>query len=275
MKIKSNILKEFIKEIQYNNRNPQDIRALELLDDISTNPEIVIEVGTSLYRCRVVSQGDEINTEENFYGYNAKESFVPPAKLTKDLRANYKYIPYLYCANDPYIALVEVRPRLGSLVSVATIINQEKIRLLDFTIQKKPSKMSSAKKNLFLDLSILFSTPITDDDNVIDYIPTQYIAEYVKNKGYDGIAFSSSLTPEVNENSPEKYNVVVFNYQKCKAIKSNVFKVKSINIQSEQADNSFEKIDIRSFHEEEMYEIDDALNKIIDIQNSLINAGKL
>jgi len=263
LSIKSKFLREFIKEIQYNNRNPKDTKALELLDDISTNPEIVINMNTSLYRSRIVSDESKINKEKNFYGYNAKDSFIPPAKLTKDLRANYRYIPYLYCANHSYIALVETRPRMGALVSVATIVNDEPIRLLDFTIQNKPSKMSEAKKNLFLDLSTLFSTPVTNDDDILDYIPTQFIAEYAKNIGYDGIAFSSSLTPYVNKNNPDRYNIVIFNYNKCRVIKSNTVKIMNVDIECMQIDDDTVKLNTKSFIEEQ-------LDEIIGIQNEYI-----
>ena len=263
MKIKSKILRDFIKEIQYQNRNPKDTKALELLDDISTNPEIVLEKDSSLYRCRIITDKSKVGKERDFYGYGAKESFVPPANLTRDLRANYKYIPYLYCSNHPYISLVEVRPRLGTLVSVATIVNNEPIRLLDFTITKKPSKMTETKQNFFSDLSTLYSTPIANDDDALDYIPTQFIAEYVKNKGYDGIAFSSSLTPDINKKYPNRFNIVIFNYEKCNVIKSNVIEIEGINIEGKQIDIG-DKIDIRSFVEEELDEIHSYSQKIIN-----------
>ena len=70
MNLKSLYLRQFIQEIQYHNRNPKDIKALELLDDISTNPEIVIETNSLLYRCRIVADRKCIGKEKNFYGYN-------------------------------------------------------------------------------------------------------------------------------------------------------------------------------------------------------------
>ena len=264
MNLKSKYLREFINEIQYHNRNPKDITALELLDDISTNPEIVIEKNSLLYRCRIVLNKNEVEKTKGFHGYNAEGSFVPPPKDTRDMRANYRYIPYLYCANNPYISLVEVRPSLGSLVSVATIEVKEPIRLLDFTVQQKPSQMTDAKKNLFLDLSMLYSSPVSNTDDILDYIPTQYIAEYVKSKGYDGIAFSSSLVPEINEQRPERFNIVIFNYNKCFAKKSNLISVSGVEIRCEQIDNDASRLDICNLTEE-------MVDEIISIQDSIIN----
>ena len=195
--LKSRLLKDFVSEIQYVNRNPKDVRVLQLLDELATNPEIILLPGDKLYRCRNIRNANDINKEPGFFGYNSKDSFVAPANLTKDMRANYKYIPYLYCANHPYIALVEVRPRLSSFVSVATIEVQERLALLDFTMRNIPKKMMETKQNLFSDLSYLFSKPVAFEDDTLDYIPTQYIAEYAKGLGYDGIVFESSLTPEL------------------------------------------------------------------------------
>jgi len=252
--IRSKILKGFIKEIQYNNRNPKDIRALELLNDISTNPERNLSNGTILFRSRVINDDKETNKESGFFGFDSRNSFVPPSKVTKDLRANYRYIPYLYCSNHPYTAIIEVRPRLSAHVSLASIQVNSNIRLLDFTMQNISSKMSDAKKNLFYDLSYLYSKPIADDDDIIDYIPTQYIAEYVKNLGYDGIAYKSSLTPELEGQDVEKYpeldryNIVVFNYKKCAPIKSNKFEVTFNMLECQQIDDDKNTIEIYPPH---------------------------
>ncbi len=263
MNLKSRHLKAFINEIQYNNRNPRDIKALELLDDISTNSERILYPSDKLYRCRIIKDDNAINKEKNFYGYNAKDSFVPPANVTSDMRANYRYIPYLYCANHPYTAVVEVRPRLGSRVSVATIEIDAPIRLLDFTMLNISSKMSEVKQNLFYDLSELYSKPITDEDDTLDYIPTQYIAEYAKYLGYDGIAHKSSLTPEMNKISLDRYNVVIFNYKKCKPVRSNVFEVVSNTVELKKCDSSNDRFFIESLFDEQ-------LGEMLSIQKQLI-----
>lgn len=248
-KLKSKLLKQFIEEILYQNRNPRDVRVLDLLKESSTNPERIFMPKDKLFRCRLVTSGSKVEEEKGFWGLTAKESFIPPILYTKDMRANYKYIPYLYCANHPYTALIEVRPRIGSLVSVATIEVVEKIKLLDFTQHTNPKNMSEAKRNLFSDLSYLYSKPVASEDDTLDYIPTQYIAEYVKNLGYDGIAYESSLTPELKTQDltshPELdcYNVVIFNYKKCSPAKSNLVKVIEQYVECKQADEDKE-IDI-------------------------------
>lgn len=248
--IRSKYLKEFIDEIQYRNRNPQDIKVLDLLKDLSTNPERIIPIGTRLYRCRIIHDVSKVEKEHGFFGYGKRDSFVPPPNATRDLRANYRYIPYLYCANHPYTALVEVRPRLGADVSVATITTNEELTLLDFTLKNIPKRMTDAKLNLFADLSMLYSKPVTSDDDILDYIPTQFVAEYAKRLGYDGIAFRSSLTPEVDNQdvhehqTMDRYNIVVFNYQKCEPTASNIVNVTRNYLECEQTDKDANRIDV-------------------------------
>lgn len=245
---RSRLLKKFIDEIQFTNRNPENTKILELLDELDTNPERVVKTGTILYRCRIITDSNSLGTEKGFFGYGKKGSFVPPIKSTRDMRANYRYIPYLYCANHPYTALVEVRPRLGAKVSVAKINVKEKLTLLDFTMKNASERITDTKYNLLSELSILFSKPVTTDDDILDYIPTQYIAEYAKKLGYDGIAFRSSLTPELDEVSTridenyDRYNIVVFNYDKCEAIASNVVNVTRNQITCRQTDSDVNKL---------------------------------
>lgn len=245
---KSRILDDFISEIKYKNRNPKDIRALELLSEIKSNSEIELPAGFSMYRARIIHnhEKDMLNKHSGFYGFDAENSYVPPPEKASDMRANYRYIPYLYCSNNAYISIAEVRPQIGSEVSVATIMAKQTIKLLDFTLQNSPKKkMIAAKRNLFHELSVLYSAPITEDDDTIEYIPTQFIAEYVKNLGYDGIAFSSSQTPDVNDANLPRYNIVLFHYNKAEAMKSNVVTVTNKIIEIEETDGE-EDLDVRN-----------------------------
>lgn len=249
-KVRSDELQNFIDEIQYKNRNPKDTKVLKLLDEIDTNPVRKIDSGTHIYRSRIIENEDEIGNKDGFLGYGSNESFVPPAKVTRDLRANYRYIPYLYCSNLPYISLVEVRPRIGSDVSIATINVKSSLELLDFTIKKHSSNLPYQKRILFEDLSMLFSKPVKSGDDTLDYIPTQYIAEYVKKLNYDGIVYRSSLTPELDDSDHDSdaeidgYNIVVFNYDKCEPIGSNVVTVTHNYVECEQTDGDKHELDI-------------------------------
>lgn len=249
-KYKSKLLSSFVDNIQRINRNPQkdDARVIQIIDDISTNPERHILKGTKLFRCRIIHSGSNLYGKSPFYGFGADDSLAPPWKRATDMRASYRYIPYLYCANHPYLSLVEVRPRIGAKVSVAEINVKKDITLLDFTAKKKPKGMDITKQNLFHDLSLLYSKPVTEDDEVIDYIPTQYIAEYAKRLGYDGITYMSSLTPEINESGLDRFNIVIFDYKTvCDVVRANVVEVQENNVECENVDGDSDPIKVESY----------------------------
>lgn len=253
IKYKSNLLRKFVEDIQRKNRNPQidDTRVIQLIDKTETNPERIIVAGTKLYRCRIIHSDSRLCGESPYYGFGADDSLAPPWKSATDMRASYRYIPYLYCANHPYLSLVEVRPRIGVKVNVAEILVKKDITLLDFTAKIKPKGMDEAKQNLFHDLSLLYSKPVSEDDDVIDYIPTQYIAEYAKRLGYSGIVYMSSLTPEINESDLDRFNVVIFDYKSvCEVVKTNVVEVYENNVECQNVDEDHDPIVVENYSSE-------------------------
>jgi len=52
-------------------------------------------------------------------------------------------------------------------------------------------------------ISVLFSKPYSPNEAEKDYLPTQYIAEYIKNKGFKGVKYESA----VNDNG---FNICFF-----------------------------------------------------------------
>lgn len=64
-----------------------------------------------------------------------------------------------------------------------------------------------------------------------DYLPTQYICEFIRKIGFEGIKFKSSV-------SNDGYNILLFDTrQDCKKydiIESRVYSVKNINIEAEE-----------------------------------------
>jgi len=129
-----------------------------------------------------------------------------------------------------------VRPRLGAEVSIAIIEVDSEMEILDFDNENESYIKDKVKQNLFNNLSQLFSKPVTSDDDIIDYIPTQYIAEYVKKLGYAGLKYRSSLVTSVPDDIFRYSNIVIFDYKKCKPIKSNVYRITSVIMDCENAD---------------------------------------
>ncbi len=161
---------------------------------------------------------------------------VPSAQATAG-RMNPSGISVFYGAISEKTAVAEVRPFVGSLVIVGQFYPSRPLRLLDLTRIGvgfagsifDPGYADRASYLAFLqDFHSLIARPIQPQDEPLEYIPTQAVAEYVANVlHFDGILYGSAqlgtvpgdsddVDPyvEMHELTSEElgnYNLVLFN----------------------------------------------------------------
>jgi len=112
-----------------------------------------------------------------------------------------------------------VRPYLNTKVSVAEIKEvTESLTVVNFTYESR-EKFDGFEQYLMALIILEFAEP--SDSNIANYIPTQYIAEFIKTLGFDGIRFQSSLYKS-------GHNLTIFNYEKCRARCSKLYKIEDI-----------------------------------------------
>ena len=162
-----------------------------------------------------------------FKGWNKKDSGAPPADYIGNGRANPDHIRYLYLSEDPVTPVYEVRPIIGDTVSVAKFKLQKEVRLYDLTFDIHDIENDEVVElpRLYNTIGAMFSRPYNGDAS--KYLPTQYIAEEIKNMGFDGLRFRSSL-------NKDGYNVVLFNPDDCIAISSDLVEVKGIALKLDE-----------------------------------------
>jgi hypothetical protein len=184
-------------ELQHENRffpkNAIDtIQLMDLLDYLAmakvNNPK-------KLYRARVN------RTSQSF---SFSEMGKPPKEKALDGRANPKGIPYFYGASDEKTAIAETRPYKSEVVCVGEFRLGKKTNIIDIRDPKKtisPFGLDDDSLTLlyrehmpFLGhLSTALSIPVLPYKKDLEYLPTQYLCELIKDKNFDGIAFKSSL----------------------------------------------------------------------------------
>jgi hypothetical protein len=74
-------------------------------------------------------------------------------------------------------------------------------------------------------LSRELSQPIDPKAADIDYLPTQYLTELIRNEGYDGVVYKSAMYPGGR-------NLVLFSPDKAKAMNVEYVVIKNINYQT-------------------------------------------
>lgn len=132
------------------------------------------------------------------------ELSAPPAWAAASGRMNAKGISVFYGATTPEIALAEVRPPVGSSVALARFEIIRPLRLLDLAALGDvlergsifdPQYAHRLGRMMFLrTLSRRMSRPVMPDDQEMEYLPTQAIADYLSTEGQvplDGILFPS------------------------------------------------------------------------------------
>lgn len=149
-------------------------------------------------------------------------------------RANSKGIPHLYVATDKETAMAEVRPWLGAILTVAHLKTTRDLKILDFSVEhgnnnfklkfifEEPSR-EEIIKSVWSDIDNAYSKPTKASDLKSEYAPTQIISEFVRSKGYDGIAYKSSLA--------EGHNICLFDLDSAEIVKCDLFKPTAIKFE--------------------------------------------
>ncbi len=156
-----------------------------------------IHKDTVLYRCRI---------SPNKETFSSSEMGRPPCEKATPGRANPRGISYLYLALEEETAISEVRPYIGDLISVATFRLTKDLKIIDLEniVIKRPVKYGHNLSEVIKYLDFLrklgefLEKPINPLRTEIDYLPTQYLCEYIKHLGYDGVRYRSSLNKGSN-----------------------------------------------------------------------------
>jgi hypothetical protein len=195
---------------------------LRAVQETSVSRTRTVPAGTVLWR----AQRDHEYRLENKGQPNEMEIPCPckpqrmkpcPEKVA-DGRVNPRGIAYLYLARKQNTACAEVRPWLGSYISLGKFQTKRGLRIIDCTLDEKkrmPFKAFNAvdlenpivipwgpddyESVVWGDIGYAMSKPVTPEDSSLSYVPTQIIAESLRHHGADGIEYRSLLAQgEVN-----------------------------------------------------------------------------
>ena len=125
----------------------------------------------------------------------------PPAGKRKPGRINPEGIGVLYLASDEYTALCEVRASAYDYISIGdfvlkrdiNVVNLSKLSNISPVIYSSNIELLAANVSVFSDMAEEIAKPLRRNDSYLEYIPTQYIAEFIKSQGYNGVAYNSAM----------------------------------------------------------------------------------
>jgi len=183
-----------------------------------------IEKGTVLWRAQLGNNWrrekirDRRGREVASFDYERPHSpkrMMPLQDRASEGRANPKGIPCLYFSTDRDTAMTETRPWIGSCVSVAKFVMLKDLTVVNCSAVEKDEPVWAS-------INRAFSEPVTRNDDVADYAPTQVIAEALRAAGYDGIEYGSKLGTGKT--------VAIFDLAAAKPAKCHLYRVEAVSL---------------------------------------------
>jgi RES domain-containing protein len=187
-------------ELMYKNRyhpeSPFDKdRLTALLDFLETK-----EVGATWYRARIQPDQQPLTLDQ---------MGPPPSRSVSHGRANPSGIPYLYLGSTVQTAISEIRPHTGELACVATYEVPAGLRVADLRNPRKlvsPFRLDDENQvgQMRIDVGFLeqlgdeLTRPVLPQGAAIDYVPSQYLCEFIKTCKFDGVIYRSSVSDGIN-----------------------------------------------------------------------------
>jgi RES domain len=137
------------------------------------------------------------------------EMGAPLERISSYGRANPAGIPCLYLGSSELTAVSEIRPHTGEIVCVADFKTPGALKLVDLRSPRKmvspfsfddPADIGRMRNDLpFLErLGEELTRPVVPSAAAIDYTPSQYLCEFIKKCGYNGVIYRSSVSDGMN-----------------------------------------------------------------------------
>jgi len=194
----------------------RDVHSLQSLNGTVIRELIPETDSRFIYRARIAQSQEDI---ENILLHPAQQLGPPPFKTAKAGRMNAEGIAVFYGAEDIETCIAEVRPPVGGTIVTGRFEVLRKLRLLDFDALSDTYVQGSffdpdfrdhyARSVFFESLVQDLTKPVMLGDEVIKYLPTQIVAEFLAKKispRLDGIVFTSTQTDNQGR------NIVLFNH---------------------------------------------------------------
>lgn len=168
-----------------------------------------------------------------------KDRMKPLVDSATEGRANSKGIPCLYVATDKETAMSEVRPWLGAVLSVAQLKLTRDLKVLDFSVEQGKNNLhlyfqepapEQIIQAVWSDIDNAFSKPTKTSDLKSEYAPTQIISEFIKSKGYDGIAYKSAFA--------EGHNICLFDLESADVVSCSIYESIKINFKFKRIEDN-------------------------------------
>jgi hypothetical protein len=183
---------EFSESIKYGNRFHSSMFNPEQFASFLSIVRNTYPAGTYMYRARIATDKK---------GFSGKKMKAPPKDKRTAGRINPEGIGILYLASDKITVLNEVRASAFDHITIGKFRAVRDIRVVNLSGFDKTSPFKydselerfAINRKVFQELAAEMAKPLRRSDSPLEYLPTQYIAEFIKSQNYDGVEYGSTL----------------------------------------------------------------------------------
>ena len=171
---------------------------------------------------------------ENEDGFSLEELRQPPPNKATPGRANPDGISYLYLAEDRETTLYEIGASLNDFVSIGEfellsdikVVELKDVHTISPFIEDVNLEDYIKNRDILTQFGLALSTPLRSFDSLREYLPTQYLCEYIKSLGIDGVKYASAM----NRGGT---NYAIFDGDKFRCINKSTVTINEVIIRTE------------------------------------------
>ncbi len=220
--LRSGKWEDFVDSIKKENRFHNSTINLKMLGSFCSHLVTMYKSGKEFYRGRI---------SENLCGIDIKDMSAPPPRNARPGRANAEGISRLYLASDERTAIHEIRAGAFDYITIGKFIAKQNVSVVNFRLINQISPFDDSinplifaiNKNCLEKIDKEMAKVLRQGDSHIDYIPTQYIADYLNSREFNnelpvscnGVEYKSTM-------NPAGYNLSIFDKElfECAEIKT-------------------------------------------------------
>lgn len=190
--VKNKTWSYFSEHIKHYNRFHNDCFNADAFASMISAMDKVYKAGDVFYRARFARDSK---------GYATAEMFGPPKGQRAAGRVNPEEISVLYLSSDPQTVLYEIRSHVYDYVTIGKFKLKRDVNIVNLSSMDSMSPFQfdggierfAINRKAIKEIANEIAKPLRRSDSTLEYLPTQFIVEYIKSQKYDGVEYASTI----------------------------------------------------------------------------------
>lgn len=216
---------QFTESIKHKNRFHSDMFNADAFASFLSMTAKQYSAGTEFYRARIPSDSKDKKLGKDQMG-------APPSEKRSAGRINPEGIGVLYLSTDDKTVLHEIHARVFDYVTIGKFKSLQDITIVNlsgiseaspFLYANVPEQYAqyAVNRKIFQEVAKDIAKPLRRNDSILEYLPTQYIAEFIKSQAYDGVGYASTIRES-------GYNIAIFDETLFECVEVNTIEITDI-----------------------------------------------